>query len=68
MIDRCVCFDLPFTRLRALSEKHGLKTVEELAAHAKFAGNCRMCVPYVKRMLATGETAFPPWLVLRDDT
>ena len=58
MINRCVCYEVTFAELRDLAAERRLRTVEELRCAQDFAGNCRMCVPYVKKMLRTRETAF----------
>lgn len=57
-IDRCVCFDVPFTELKEIADRTGARTVEELQVHRTFGMQCRLCHPYVRRMLRTGETVF----------
>ena len=57
-IDRCVCFDVPFARLAEVAAATGARSVVELQAHALFGQKCRLCHPYVRRMLRTGETVF----------
>lgn len=57
-IDRCYCFAKPFTELRALAEATGADSVEALQQHATFGRQCKLCHPYVRRMLRTGETVF----------
>ncbi len=57
-IDRCVCFQVRFADLKAVAEATGASTVEALAEVAVFGRNCGLCRPYVRRMLATGETVF----------
>ncbi|MDX1532427.1 MAG: (2Fe-2S)-binding protein [Rhodothermales bacterium] len=57
-IDRCVCFQTPFAELKRVAEATGARTVAELQEHATFGQNCRLCHPYVRRMLRTGETVF----------
>lgn len=58
MIDRCVCFDLPFDRLKQAAEIHDCKTVAELQTVLPFGHQCRLCHPYVEAMLKTGRTRF----------
>lgn len=36
----------------------GLATLDELIEHKVCGTGCAMCHPYVRKMLATGETAF----------
>jgi len=57
-LDRCVCFDVQFAELKTIAETHAVDSVEGLQAHADFGHNCTLCRPYVRRMLATGETVF----------
>ncbi|HYE58080.1 MAG TPA: (2Fe-2S)-binding protein, partial [Rhodothermales bacterium] len=57
-IDRCVCFNRRFDELRRVAEETGAPTVEALQLHVVFGRKCGLCRPYVRRMLATGETVF----------
>lgn len=57
-IDRCYCFGRTFTELKRTAERTGAASVEELQAHATFGQRCKLCHPYVRRMLRTGETVF----------
>lgn len=64
-IDRCVCFGQPFADLKATAEASGATTVEALQAVVGFGRRCGLCRPYVRRMLATGQTVFHE--IVRDD-
>jgi bacterioferritin-associated ferredoxin len=57
-IDRCVCFGVPFARLKREAEATRARTVAQLQERIMFGQKCRMCHPYVRAMLATGETTF----------
>ena len=57
-IDRCMCFGVPFARLSEVARATGAETVAELQQHALFGQKCRLCHPYVRRMLRTGQTVF----------
>jgi len=57
-IDRCYCFGQTFAALKAVAEATGAASVAELQQHALFGQQCRLCHPYVRRMLRTGETVF----------
>lgn len=57
-IDRCVCFQRLFNELLAIARKTGARTLEELQEETEFGLSCRLCNPYVRRMLVTGETVF----------
>lgn len=57
-IDRCVCFDVTFARLREVARRTDARTVPELQACVAFGQRCGRCRPYVARMLETGEVVF----------
>lgn len=57
-VDRCVCFRRPFVDLLEIAKKTGAQTLEELQEETEFGMACRLCNPYVRRMLITGETSF----------
>jgi hypothetical protein len=57
-IVRCECFHQEFTTLKQKADETGAKTLEELQEHIEFGISCRLCNPYVRRMLQTGETVF----------
>lgn len=57
-VDRCLCFDRPFAALADVAAETGAATVAELQEHALFGRKCRLCHPYVRRMLRTGQTVF----------
>lgn len=57
-IDRCVCFNETFSDLKARADASQAQTVPELQRHVAFGLKCKMCHPYVRAMLRTGETCF----------
>ncbi len=57
-IDRCYCFQQTFFCLQKVAEATGAETVEEVQQHVTFGQKCKLCHPYVRRMLRTGETVF----------
>lgn len=56
-IDRCVCRDVPFADVLPLARANGW-SLPELVRETGCGGNCGLCRPYLRRMLATGETVF----------
>jgi NAD(P)H-nitrite reductase large subunit len=66
VVDRCVCFDRPFSELCAIAKKTGKTTLQALQEETQFGLACRVCNPYVRRMLRTGQTTFNE-LVLEED-
>ncbi len=57
-IDRCICYQKTFASLKQVAEKTESLSIQALQEHSDFGKNCRLCLPYVKRMLETGETVF----------
>lgn len=66
-IDRCQCFEVPFAALRDVAEATGARTVAELQQHVRFGQQCRLCHPYVRRMLRTGHVVFHTLLTDADE-
>jgi hypothetical protein len=65
-IDRCVCFDRPFSELLRIADETGAETLEALQEETAFGLACRICNPYVRRMLTTRETLFTELLLDED--
>ena len=57
-IERCYCFGKTFAHLKAVADVCGADSVEALQGCVTFGQQCRLCHPYVRRMLRTGETTF----------
>ena len=57
-IDRCYCFQQTFSELKEVAGAQGVCTVAGLQEHVTFGQQCKLCHPYVRRMLRTGETVF----------
>jgi bacterioferritin-associated ferredoxin len=53
----CVCRRVPFARLLPLARARGWD-LEELVRATECGAGCGLCRPYLRRMLATGETEF----------
>ncbi len=66
-IDRCYCFGRTFAELKAVAEETGAERVEELQEHAAFGHNCKLCHPYVRRMLRTGRVVFHEIVTAEDE-
>ncbi len=65
-IDRCYCFQRTFAELKAIARQRRISRVEVLQQQIAFGLRCRLCLPYVRRMLQTGQIVFHE--ILRDDT
>lgn len=57
-ITKCLCFDVEFSELLRRARKIGATTIPELQEEITFGKRCRLCHPYVKRALLTGESVF----------
>jgi bacterioferritin-associated ferredoxin len=57
-VDRCVCFDVTFRRLKDHADATGADFAELQRTFGCGRG-CGLCVPYICRMLRTGETSIP---------
>lgn len=66
-IDRCICRSTSFARLKQTADRSGATTVDELHEHAAFGTDCETCLPYVRRMLRTGETVFHEIITEQDE-
>ncbi len=56
-VDRCVCFDVTFGELEAYARETGCD-LDGLSARFGCGRGCGLCIPYIRRMLETGETSF----------
>jgi bacterioferritin-associated ferredoxin len=56
-VTQCLCRQIPFIRLLPSAREHGW-TLEDLIRETGCGGQCGLCRPYLRRMLATGETEF----------
>jgi len=60
MVNRCICSDTSFTRMKEIIVEFKLGSTDELRKHVEFAENCRLCVPYIELVFKTGKTEFEP--------
>jgi bacterioferritin-associated ferredoxin len=57
LVNSCVCQRQPFSRLLSLAREHSWD-LPALTAATGCGAQCGLCVPYLARMLVTGETEF----------
>jgi bacterioferritin-associated ferredoxin len=57
LITMCVCRQMPFARILPLARAGGWD-LEGIARATGCGAGCGLCRPYLRRMLATGETEF----------
>ncbi|MEX0927771.1 MAG: hypothetical protein WD266_08040 [Balneolales bacterium] len=55
----CVCHRISFEELKDYAMEHDL-SFGDLISREKCCCGCRMCRPYVEKMMRTGQTAFVP--------
>ncbi len=65
MITRCICSDITFAELKDIADSTKSDSIDELKQHAQFGQNCKLCHPYVEKMLRTGDTEFEVILLER---
>lgn len=58
IVDRCICHQITFEEIKKIAKSKGLSTIEQLQREKISSTNCRLCKPYIERMLETGETSF----------
>ena len=56
-VTQCICCRVPFTRLLARVREHGW-TLGDMMRETGCGDQCGLCRPYLRRMIATGETTF----------
>jgi len=57
VVDRCVCRGVTFAELKELAARTGAD-LDAITDQTGCGTGCSMCVPYIKRMLESGETYF----------
>ena len=65
LVATCLCRRVAFASLLPLARAAGWE-LDELVAATGCGAGCGLCRPYLRRMLATGETEFHE--LLREDT
>jgi len=57
-IDRCVCVDVTFARMRDLADERGVCDVASLQSVCGCAQSCGLCEPYIEQMLESRTVVF----------
>lgn len=57
LVTMCVCRRMPFERVLPLARAGGWG-LDEIASATGCGAGCGLCRPYLRRMLATGQTEF----------
>jgi bacterioferritin-associated ferredoxin len=56
-VSQCICRRVKFEQLLPLARQRGW-ALDVLMRETGCGDQCGLCLPYLRRMLATGETAF----------
>jgi NAD(P)H-nitrite reductase large subunit len=57
-VRQCCCYPYSFVEIKRLADEHNWSTVEQIGDALGCGTGCKMCRPYLARILGTGETAF----------
>ncbi len=57
-VTKCVCNNISFEEMKTFAVRNEIQSIEGLVNVLQVATNCRLCVPFIKKMLATGKTKF----------
>ncbi len=57
-ITKCICYDTTFEEMKKIMIERNINTLDELKEVKMVAANCRLCIPYICKMIETGETKF----------
>lgn len=57
IVDRCVCRGISFAELKEMAERTGAD-LDAITDQTGCGAGCSMCVPYIQKMLESGETCF----------
>ncbi len=58
MVTMCVCNKISFRELKEIFEANKCKNIDDLRKHTLFSTKCKLCLPYVNKMIETGLTNF----------
>ncbi|MBS1518711.1 MAG: (2Fe-2S)-binding protein [Bacteroidetes bacterium] len=57
-VTMCVCTGISFAEMKEKMNSEGIETIDELCEISGVASNCRSCLPYIEKMMETGEIKF----------
>lgn len=59
MVSRCICCNQEFSHVLAVARDRGCSTVAELKEHLHVSAKCGLCIPFIQKVIETGETVIP---------
>lgn len=57
-VTKCVCNNISFEEMKTIAVRNQIQSMEGLVSVLEVATNCRLCVPFIMKMLETGKTKF----------
>lgn len=57
-VTKCICFDMTFEEMKKIMYENNINSLVELKKIKTVASNCKLCIPYINKMIETGETKF----------
>ena len=57
-ITKCICFDMSFSQMKKTMNDRNIRSIEEFRKIKPVATNCKLCLPYINKMIETGKTEF----------
>lgn len=58
IITKCICNDITFEEMNERVKEYKIKGIEDLRKIMTVASNCKLCLPYINKMIETGQTSF----------
>ncbi|MDZ7692739.1 MAG: hypothetical protein U5K69_16705 [Balneolaceae bacterium] len=59
-VKKCICHSRTFEEIKLYAETNNIDDVDELVADGYCSTICGLCIPYVSKMLESGQTEFDP--------
>ena len=66
-VNRCICHDVSFRDIKETASEKGIYSLEQLREEGICSTQCKLCEPYIREMLRTGQTSFEPGLFFKSD-
>lgn len=60
MVNRCICSNISFREIKEIADQNDYRTVKDLREAGVCSMHCRICEPYVEKVLQTGNVVFDP--------
>ena len=58
-VNRCICRDVTFESALEIARARGFGSVRQLRSASPLGSGCGLCIPYMQRVLMTGQTDLP---------